>query len=222
MPRGKSGPHANGRSPMANEVAKTEAQGSAVEPKKPDPNKLPQNATQPGTGKLAKEFKGDLSEETDASIYEAALGAHIENTELLRKQNAWSDYVMCVMNAQREALIGLGKKGTLEEMVGTPVNRTHFRGIVKVLMAQAKKHGHSTVPLDISVPPKDESLAVLDRTLNGGAAMITKQEEIKSAPPKFVSEGVGLPKFTKHSRHNPELFAAAKARAEKLLAAPAQ
>ncbi len=202
---------------MANELAKTETQG-AVEEKKPDPNKLPQNAAQPKTGALAREFNGDLSEEVDARTYEEALEAHIEMPELLRKQNAWCDYVMCVMNAQREALIGLGKKGTVEEMVGSPVNRTHFRGVLKALMAHAKKHGHTTVPLDISVPPKDESLAVLAAALNGGAAMITKQEEMKKAPPKFVCEGVGLPKFTK-SRHNPELFAVAKARCQKLLLA---
>lgn len=196
---------------MAQEIAKTDDSA----------NKLPANAAQVKTGALAKQFRGDLSEKVDATIYAKALGTHINNPELLRKQNAWWDYVMCVMNAQREALKGAGKSGTLEEMVGTPANRTHFRGVLEALCGTAKLAGHSTVQLFVSVPPNDESLKVLDAALNGGAAMYTKQEEIKSPPPKFVCTGVGLGKFMT-AGHVPELFAAAKARAEKLLPKPAQ
>ncbi len=214
-----SGPHANGRSPMANEVVTTEAPANAVEPKKPDPNRLPQNAAQPKTSGLAKEFNGDLSEQ-DVGLFERALESHIENPEQVRKHNAYWDYVMCVMNAQREALIGLGKKGTLEEMVGDPVNRTHFRGILKALISTAKVAQVPEVKLLVSVPPNDESLGVLDAALKGGAIILGTQEGIKN-PPKFKSIGTGVGKF-KTAQHVPELFAAAKARAEKLLSAPKQ
>lgn len=192
---------------MANELATTV-----------NPNKLPANTAQVKTGQLAKEFRGDLSE-TDVAVYERALGDHIDNPELLRKQNAWWDYVMCVMNAQREALRKAGKQGTLEEMVGDDANRTHFRGVLKSLLSAAKLASHSSVQLFVSVPAGDESLKVLDAALNGGAAMLAKQGGYKSAPPKFVSTGVGTSKFSV-SVHVPELQAAAKARAEKLLPAP--
>ncbi|MBX4192536.1 hypothetical protein KW798_03565 [Candidatus Parcubacteria bacterium] len=178
-------------------------------------NRLPANTAQPKTGELARQFRGDLSD-VDTGHFERKLGAHIGNPELLRKRYAWDNYVMCVVNAQREALKQQGKQGTLEEMVGDPGNRTHLRGLLTVVLAAAKEADQTEIPLRIFVPEGDASLKVLDASLNGGAAILVKQGEVKGPLPKFTSKGVGVAKFTT-AGHDPALFAAAKQLVEKFL-----
>lgn len=183
---------------MANDVAKSGNTQVVV------------NAPQPSTRQLTGQFRADLSKRVDLATYEQALGALVD-PGLLKKRLGWDNYVLCVMNAQREALKGAGKEGSLADIVGDPGNRTHFREVLKVLLATATKAGHATVSLQCLVPPNSASAKALEQVLNGGSALIAKQEGLKKAPPKFTVEGVGAEGFTT-TGHDPALLAAAQAR----------
>ncbi len=106
-------------------------------------------------------------------------------------KQAWENYVVVAVHRQRERAQASGLRASLEDLVGTPENPTHFRKVIEQLLA-ATPIGQEQVELQCLVRPGGPSLVVFEAALNGGAALITKQEGWRLVRPKFSVIGIAV------------------------------